>query len=285
MHIKTFLSALLSALLLCAPLSAADRVLNDRTEQYTQPPQSLEGVQDREARDWERSVESPVPWLTVMDHILTVYDTNEVKAYHAVYPELQLANDDTSPLAKAFSEWSVERSMDAWHSPIRTYSEEARRDGYELPFYYSDITPISRWGRVDEQLISFFMEGSSYAGGAHSIPHVNAYTFDRKTGRQIALDEIVTNRTLLIAALEAAFQTQYPAAVERDFPHGVMEALLMQHPSEKGLTSFCWYMAADGSLVIYYPDSVLASYAAGAFTLTIARQDAPRLFTAAYPME
>ena len=285
MHIKTFLSALLSALLLCAPLLAADRVLNDRTEQYTQPPQSLEGVQDRESRDWERSVESPVPWLTVMDHILTVYDTNEVKAYHAVYPELQLANDNTSPLAKAFSEWSVERSMDAWHSPIRTYSEEARRDGYERPFYYSDITPISRWGRVDEQLISFFMEGSSYAGGAHSIPHVDAYTFDRKTGQQIALDEIVTNRTLLIAALEAAFQTQYPAAVERDFPHGVMEVLLMQHPAEKGLSSFCWYMAADGSLVIYYPDSVLASYAAGSFTLTITRQDAPRLFTAAYPME
>ena len=285
MNIKSFLSILLPALLLCAPLSAAEGIPGDRAEQYTQPPQSLEGVQDREARDWERSVESPVPWLTVMDHILTVYDTNEVKAYHAVYPELQLANDDTSPLAKALSEWSVERSMDAWHSPIRTYSEEARRGGYELPFYYSDITPISRWGRVDEQLISFFMEGSSYAGGAHSIPHVNAYTFDRKTGRQIALDEIVTNRTLLIAAIEAAFQTQYPAAVERDFPHGVMEALLMQHPSEKGLTSFCWYMAADGSLVIYYPDSVLASYAAGAFTLTIARQDAPRLFTAAYPME
>ena len=285
MNIKSFLSILLPALLLCAPLSAAEGIPGDRAEQYTQPPQSLEGVQDREARDWERSVESPVPWLTVMDHILTVYDTNEVKAYHAVYPELQLANDDTSPLAKALSEWSVERSMDAWHSPIRTYSEEARRDGYELPFYYSDITPISRWGRVDEQLISFFMEGSSYAGGAHSLPHVNAYTFDRKTGRQIALDEIVTNRTLLIAAIEAAFQTQYPAAVERDFPHGVMEVLLEQHPAEKGLSSFCWYMAADGSLVIYYPDSVLASYAAGAFTLTIARQDAPRLFTAAYPME
>lgn len=175
--------------------------------------------------------------------------------------------------------------MGAWHSSIRTASEEARRDGYELPFYYSDITPISRWGRVDEQLISFFMEGSSYAGGAHPIPHIDAYTFDRKTGRQIALDEIVTNRTLLIAAIEAAFQTQYPAAVERDFPHGVMEALLMQHPAEKGLASFCWYMAADGSLVIYYPDSVLTSYAAGAFTLTITRQDAPRLFTAAYPME
>ena len=271
--------------MLCAPLSAAEGVLNDRTEEHTQSPQSLEDVQDRAARDWSRSVEPPVSWLTVEDHVLTVYDKNDSKAYRAVYPEIALVDDDTSPLAKAFREWSAEQSMGAWHSSIRSASEEARRDGYELPFYYSDITPISRWGRVDEQLISFFMEGSSYAGGAHPIPHVDAYTFDRKTGRQIALDEIVTNRTLLIAAIEAAFQTEYPAAVEQDFPRGVMEALLIQHPSEKGLTSFCWYMAADGSLVIYYPDSVLASYAAGDFTLTIARQDAPRLFTAAYPME
>ena len=286
MHTKMFLAALLSTLLLSAPLSAAEGVLNDRTEEHTWPPQSLEDVQDREARDWSRSVEPPVSWLTVEDHVLTVYDTNEVKAYRAVYPEIALVDDDSSPLAKAFREWSAEQSMGAWHSSIRTASEEARRDGYELPFYYSDITPISRWGRVDEQLISFFMEGSSYAGGPHPIPHVDAYTFDRRTGRQIALDEIVTNRTLLIAAIEAAFRTQYPGAVVGgDSPHGVMEALLMQHPAEKGFTSFCWYMAADGSLCIYYPNSVLASYAAGDFTLTITRQDAPRLFTAAYPME
>ncbi|GEM_PF-5373224 len=58
-----------------------------------------------------------------------------------------------------------------------------------------------------------------------------------------------------------------------------------RHPEEQGLSSFCWYMAADGSLVIYYPEAVLASYAAGAFTLTIPREDAPHLFTAAYPMD
>ena len=284
MRIKTFLSALLFALLLCAPLAAAKCDLNDRTEQHTQQPQSLEEVQDRAARDWSRSVESPVSWLTVEDHVLTVYDKDDTKVYRGIYPQLGLVNDDSSPLAKAFDAWNAEIGTGAWHSPIRTYSEEARTEGGKLAFYYSDITPISQWGRVDDQMISFFMEGSSYAGGAHPIAHVDAYTFDRKTGRQIALDEIVTNRTLLIAAIEAAFLTQYPAAVEQNFPHGVMETLLMQHPSEKGLSSFCWYMAADGSLVIYYPDSVLASYAAGAFTLTITRQDAPRLFTAAYPM-
>lgn len=64
-----------------------------------------------------------------------------------------------------------------------------------------------------------------------------------------------------------------------------MEALLIQHPADRGLTSFCWYIAADGSLIIYYPASVLTSYAAGDFSLTITRDAVPGLFTAAYPME
>ena len=84
MHIKTFLSALLSALLLCAPLAAAENVLSDRTEEIKQPPQSLEEVQDRAARDWSRSVESPVAWLTVEDHVLTVYDKDDTKVYRGI---------------------------------------------------------------------------------------------------------------------------------------------------------------------------------------------------------
>ena len=84
MHIKTFLSALLSALLLCAPLAAAENVLSDRTEEIKQPPQSLEEVQDRAARDWSRSVESPVSWLTVEDHVLTVYDKDDTKVYRGI---------------------------------------------------------------------------------------------------------------------------------------------------------------------------------------------------------
>ena len=287
MNIKSFLSALLPALLLSAPLCAAaspagtEIVLHDTVEETSQPAQTL---QDGEARDWLRSVASPVPWLTVEDHVLTVYDESGSKVFCGVYPSLELTDDSASPLAKALSDWNVEQSMAIWHSRVRTCSEEDRRIDGRLVTYYTDTVPISQWGRVDDRVISFFMEGSAYTGGLHPFPRIEAYTFDRVSGQQIALDEIVTNRTLLIAAIEAAFQTQYPAAVEQNFPHGVMETLLMQHPSEKGLTGFIWYMAADGSLVIYYPESVLASYAAGAFTLTITRQDAPRLFTTAYPM-
>ena len=285
MHIDVFRAILLSALFLCTSLCAAEGLRGSNAEEYTQPPQSLEGLQDRAARDWERSVEPPVSWLIVEDHVLNIMDASEKRAYCAVYPALQLANDDTSPMAKALIEWNAEISTGAWHSPIRGCSEELMARGESPIAPYTDITPISQWGRIDEQIISFFMEGSAYAGGPHPVPHVDAYTINRRTGRQIALDEIVTDRTLLIAALEAAFQTQYPAAVEQDFPRGVMEALLVQHPSEKGLSTFLWYMAADGSLCIYYPNSVLASYAAGDFTLTITRNDAPGLFTGAYPME
>ena len=285
---KRILSTLLPALVLCAPLCAAEPSLgamvvhNDTTEETTQPPQTL---QDGESRDWSRSVAAPVPWLTVEDHVLTVYDESGRNVFYGVYPSLQLADDSTSPLAKALIEWNAEQSMNIWHSPVRRFNEEDRGNGEVIVTHYSDVVPITRWGRVDDRVVSFFMKGSSYTGGLHPFPHVDAYTFDRCTGRQIALDEIVTNRTLLIAAIEAAFRTQYPgAAVGGDSPRGVMETLLAQHPAEKGLTSFCWYIGADGNLVIYYPVSTLTSYAAGDFSLTITRADAPSLFTAAYPM-
>ena len=291
MTIQSFLCALLPALLLAAPLcaaeplTAAEIVRNDTTGETIQPPQTRAQAQNEETWDRSRSVASPVPWLTVEDHVLTVCDESGSKVFCGVYPSLRLAEDDTSPLAKALIAWNAEIGTSAWHSPVRRESEAARAERGTLPFAYSDITPITAWGRVDERVISFFMKGSSYAGGFHPTPHVEAYTFDRARGRQIALDEIVTDRTALIDAVAAAFRTQYPNALQEDFPYGIREALLVRHPADQGLTSFYWYIAADGSLIIYYPVSSLMSYDAGDFALTITRDDAPELFTAAYPMD
>lgn len=285
MRTKTFLSILLSALLLCAPLSAAERILNDRTEEHTRLPQPPQTLQDGETRDWSRSVAAPVPWLTVEDHVLTVYDESGRKVFCGVYPSLRCANDSTSPLAKALVEWNAEQSMNIWHSPVRRFSEEDRGNGEEIVTHYSDVVPITQWGRVDDRVISFLMKGSSYTGGLHPFPHVEAYTFDRVSGRQLALDEIITGRESLIEAIAAAFPTQYPNLALEDFPRGIREVLRIQHPADRGLTSFCWYIAADGNLTIYYPVSTLTTYAAGDFSLTIAREDAPHLFTAAYPMD
>jgi len=291
MTIQSFLCALLPALLLAAPLcaaeplTAAEIVRNDTTEETIQPPQTRAQAQNEETRDWSRSVVSPVPWLTVEDHVLTVYDESGSKVFCGVYPSLRLVEDDASPLAKALIAWNAEIGTSAWHNPVRRESEAARAERGTLPFAYSDITPITAWGRVDERVISFFMKGSSYAGGFHDIPHISAYTFDCARGRRIALGEIVTDREQLITAIAAAFEAQYPGRSQReDFPRGIREALLMQHPADQGLTSFYWYIAADGSLIIYYPVSALTSYAAGDFALTITPEEAPELFTAAYAM-
>ena len=48
---KSFLSALLPALLLCVPFSTAEGMEGDRAEQYTQPPQSIEERQDPRTYD------------------------------------------------------------------------------------------------------------------------------------------------------------------------------------------------------------------------------------------
>lgn len=168
------IAAFAGTLLLPVPLCAAQAgsagiVLGDRAEEITQLPQSLEQVQDEEARDWERSVEPPVSWLTVEDHVLTIYDKHDSEVYRAVYPALHVT-DDSAALAKALTEWNAEIGTGAWHSPVRAYSEEARAGGDDILLAYTDITPISAWGRVDEQMISFFMEGWFYAGGPHPSP-------------------------------------------------------------------------------------------------------------------
>ena len=99
MTIQSFLCALLPALLLTAPLcaaeplTAAEIVRNDTTEETIQPPQTRAQAQNEETRDWSRSVVSPVPWLTVEDHVLTVYDESGSKVFCGVYPSLRLAED------------------------------------------------------------------------------------------------------------------------------------------------------------------------------------------------
>ena len=143
MTIQSFLCALLPALLLAAPLcvaeplTAAEIVRNDTTEETIQPPQTRAQAQNEEMRDWSRSVVSPVPWLTVEDHVLTVYDESGSKVFCGVYPSLRLVEDDASPLAKALIAWNAEIGTSAWHTPcaakVRRHAQNAARSPSPTP--------------------------------------------------------------------------------------------------------------------------------------------------------
>lgn len=239
-------------------------------------------------RDFNGSIQSPVSWLIAEDQCTEVYDAHGKKLFYGSHPTLRPANGASAQLSRALDTWnkSMAKSFEMSSAPVLDTINEAQRSGQEVfgaPYF--DMVTISAWGRVDKQMISFFLDGASYSGGAHPISTAGAVNLDAATGREIALDEIVVGREELLTALIDAFRTQYPGREKETYENSIDAQLEQIHPIGEGLTGFTWYMGDRGELIVHYPAYTLAPYASGSFTITVTRTDAPRLFTDAYPMK
>ncbi len=107
------------------------------------------------------------------------------------------------------------------------------------------------------------VETYAYTGGAHPNSGLSYYTFDRKTGRLLTLDDMVEDTTALLGIVEQAFRQQ-----QRIEPNANLE--------EEG------YFLRDGhfflpdnvgttrnGLIFYYNPYEIAAYAMGPVQVTI----------------
>ena len=262
--------------------AAPSSTLPGTVKQFTQPA-TAPGQ-----RDFSGSIQSPVSWLIAEDQCTETYDAHGKKLFYGSYPTLRPASGAPTQLARALDTWNKRMAKEFENSsaPVRSSIDEARRNGQDVfgaPHF--DVVAINAWGRVDKQMISCFLEGASYSGGAHPIPTADALNLDAATGREIALDEIVVGREELLTALIDAFRTQYPGQEKNTYVNDIDAQLEQVHPAREGLSGFTWYMGDRGELIVHYPAYTLAPYASGSFTLTVTRADAPGLFTDAYPMK
>ena len=238
-------------------------------------------------KDEERSVEAPVPWLLVEDHRIEAYDANGKCVTYSSHPLLRIKGSARAPLARGLDAWNRQEAQAAKRGFdfAYEYKKEDRDNGVLKETAYFDYSVITKWGRVDENMISFCSFAITYAGGIHPMHGKGGTTFDTRTGKEVPLAALVTNREALLQALAAAFHAQYPGREEELFAFDIREQLERIHPAEKGLDTFSWYMGTRGELVFLYPPYALGPYSSGDFTLTIERADAPELFTEAYPLK
>ena len=238
-------------------------------------------------KDEERSVEAPVPWLLVEDHRIEAYDANGKCVTYSSHPLLRIKGSARAPLARGLDAWNRQEAQAAKRGFdfAYEYKKEDRENGVLKETSYFDYSVITKWGRVDESMISFCSFGISYTGGMHPMHGEGGTTFDARTGKEVPLAAIVTSREALLRALATAFLTQYPGREEDLFAYDIDEQLKRFHTPEKGFDTFSWYMGTRGELVFLYPPYALAPYASGDFTLTIERADAPQLFIEAYPLK
>ena len=265
------------------PLASAAHAAaqQDTIKEYTRPAKTSDD------KDEERSVEAPVPWLLVEDHRIEAYDANGKCVTYSSHPLLRVNGEGHPLLAHGLDTWSKQEAQAAKKGFDFAYEckNDDRQSGSLEEIAYFDYSVITKWGRVDEQIVSFCSFGISYTGGVHPMHGEGGTTFDAKTGKEVSLAAIVTSREALLRALATAFLTQYPGREEDLFAYDIDEQLKRFHTPEKGFDTFSWYMGTRGELVFLYPPYALGPYSSGDFTLTIERAAAPELFTEAYPLK
>ena len=282
----------LAAVLLLAPIAPVSDDLplasvvhataqQDTIKEYTRPAKTSAD------NDEERSVTAPVPWLLVEAHRIEALNANGKCVTYTSHPVLHVKGEGRETLSRALDAWNKHEAQAAKKGFDFAYEcKNSDRQGGSLEeIAYFDYSVITKWGRVDESMISFCSFGAEFTGGIHPMHGEGGTTFDTRTGKEIDLAAIVTSREALLRALATAFLTQYPDREEDLFAYDIEEQLERFHRPEKGFDNFSWYMGTRGELVFLYPPYALGPYSSGDFTLTIERAAAPELFTEAYPLQ
>lgn len=128
--------------------------------------------------------------------------------------------------------------------------------------------------RADSSLISYLGLGATYEGGAHGLYGVYGKTIDTASGRELALDDIVTDWTALGEAIKAQLRFSYPSASFMESGSTLMEEMVDECIKGKRLT---WSINPQG-VSFYFNPYHIGSYSEGIFTVNILHSEYPDLF-------
>lgn len=124
--------------------------------------------------------------------------------------------------------------------------------------------------RGDSEVLSLLMRESSYEGGAHGQYIYTGITLDSRSGKETALEELVTDPQALVELAADRLVEKYPDVQFFEPPKEVMLKELKEG-------SLSWVVGYDG-LTFYFSPYDLAPYANGALTVTILYEEKPELF-------
>lgn len=113
--------------------------------------------------------------------------------------------------------------------------------------------------RADEKVISFMDQCSEYAAGAHGYTGYNSYNFDVQTGKELSLEDVLTNKEAFQKELFKILTDKYGAS---EFNYDLDNIL-----SRMSLDEYKW--AFDSNGITFYFANDIAAYAAGVLTVSM----------------
>lgn len=200
------------------------------------------------------------------------------------YDTLYLKTEGYPALSEAVASYNRSRSVD-----FQKYFDVLKESAMEIYKEYGADSFIGPYvaesqmhvRRGDMQVLSLVETCYSYEGGAHGNSFYTSLNLDVQTGREIALEETVSDKTLLPGILAAELLEKYP---DTTFWTEDLEELLKEYvePSEEEYApSFTWTLDYEG-ITFYFSDYELSSYADGCQEITLTYTEYPKLLNADY---
>ncbi|MFC2460757.1 MAG: RsiV family protein [Selenomonas noxia] len=233
-----------------------------------------------EVQDNAKSAEPKLfPWLKVEDQRRVLHADGRMVAWVS-FPEITVVGDDYPVLQRTLRNWSMEQ---------RRHSDDAEEDleraASELmpSFPYYEYSVVDRWGRIDDEVVSFALQSASYSGGARPQYGFSTENFDPETGERVPIDAVVTRRDILLLALADAFRRQYPGREDDLFEQDIDKALDIIHGDPDWQEYITWMLDANNDLVVFYNPYEIGPYSSGSFILTVRRDEFPEVFREDWP--
>ena len=192
------------------------------------------------------------------------YDVAQLSAESAgLYPQLAAALADYA--------YSFQRNKDAGLEEELSWAREQYGWMPDSFYAYTDESSLTV-RRADTQAVSLLYLHSSYTGGIHPNYFYATLNYDTATGREIALEDVISDFDGLKTEMEKRLRDAYG----EDTFFGLHEQL-----QEYGSDQFTWTMEPEG-LRFYFSPYEMASYAAGTQQVFFGFDEAPAFFSGTY---
>ena len=163
------------------------------------------------------------------------------------YPALNTAIEDSMNARK--------KKYDETHAEYLDSSKQLRESG-EVSTFVLESDLFLR--RADEKVISFVDQETLYSAGAHGFTDYESYNFDVQSGKEISLEDVVSDKDAFLSDVSKKLVDKYGADTFND---------LDKRLGETQLSDYHW--AFDYSGITLYFANDIAAYAAGVMTATI----------------
>ena len=298
MRKKFLLSAILiSALCLCG--CNTQITFGDSADQGSQTGQvsesqndSIENSQAGSQGNDTVDVQQESQYLNVSVGKLHDSDYDQVSLMYGNCCLFELDAPEYPALEEAVAQYNTETEQN-WITSMNDLKSWAREDynsavaeGYEFygPYVSEDEMYITR---ADDKALSAVTGNYWYSGGAHGMSGYSAVNFDTKTGRKLAIEDVIADTNALPNALATEMIEQYPhlATVVQDMWSMSLEDYLASYltPEEANdiTPEFTWTLGYEG-VTFYFGAYEIGSYADGNQVVVLTYNEYPELFNKEY---